>query len=254
MGKLSQALAYGARTLVVRGNFDDAMRLVQEASGELGLYLLNSLNPFRIEGQKAIVYEILQQLDWEPPDWIVVPAGNLGNTSAFGRALADAAVHGLITKVPRIAAVQAAGADPFYQAFQRGFDEVRPMRPETLATAIRIGDPVSVDRAIRAISYSQGVVTEVDDRAILEAKAQIDASGIGAEPASCASLAGVQRLMAEGVIKRGDRVVAVLTGHLLKDSDTTVAYHEGRLGGLHPNAPRVVDPTLHALREAISGD
>ena len=148
MGKLAQALAYGARTLLVRGDFDDCLRLVEEAHRELGIYLLNSINPFRIEGQKTIVLELLQQLDWESPDWIVVPAGNLGNTSAFGKALREAKALGLIDRVPRIAAVQAAGAAPFATAFAEDFAVRHRVRAETVATAIKIGDPASWDRAV----------------------------------------------------------------------------------------------------------
>ena len=155
-GKLAQSLAYGARTLLVRGGFDDCLRLVQEASEQLGVYLLNSINPFRLEGQKTIVLELLQQLAWDPPDWIVLPAGNLGNTAAFGKALRESHAWGLIARMPRLAAVQAAGAAPFARSFEEGFRQRYRVEPETVATAIRIGDPASHDRAVRAIRETDG--------------------------------------------------------------------------------------------------
>ncbi len=251
MGKLTQALAYGARTVMIKGNFDDAMGMVQQASNELGLYLLNSLNPFRIEGQKAIMLEMLQQLNWESPDWVVCPAGNLGNTSAFGKALVEAKDAGLIDRLPRLLAVQAEGASPFEVAYRQDFAHLIPMKPETLATAIRIGNPVSYSRAIKSITATDGVVSSVDDQAIMEAKAIVDAAGIGAEPGSCASVAGVKQAVDIGLIKPTDRVVAILTGHLLKDSKTTLRYHQGELGGKHPNPPVVINPNLGELATAI---
>ncbi len=150
-GKLAQALAYGARTLLVNADFDGCLALVREAHERLGIALLNSINPWRIEGQKTIVFDLLQQRGWDPPDWIVVPAGNLGNTAAFGKALAEARALGLIRRVPRLAAVQARGASPFYRSFRGGFAKRYRVRAETVATAIRIGDPASHDRAVRAI-------------------------------------------------------------------------------------------------------
>ena len=226
LGKLTQALAYGARTLLVRGNFDDCLELADQASERLGVYLLNSVNPFRLEGQKTIVLELLQQLGWEPPDWIVLPAGNLGNTAAFGKALEEARAWGLTERTPRLAAVQAESAAPFAQSFQEGFAQRRRVQPHTLATAINIGNPVSYERAARAIRDTNGVVTTVSDDEILEAKAVVDGAGIGCEPASAAAPAGVRRLIGEGVIRPSDRVVAVLTGHVLKDPEIVTRYHQ----------------------------
>ncbi len=225
LGKLAQSLAYGARTLLVRGDFDDCLRLVEEASSKLGVYLLNSINPFRLEGQKTIVLEMLQQLSWDPPDWIVLPAGNLGNTAAFGKALHEAREWGLISHLPRLAAVQASGAAPFARSFAEGFAHRHTVRAETVATAIRIGDPASYQRAVRAIRETDGVVLAVDDEAILAAKAAVDACGVGCEPASAASVAGVRALVAQGTIRPEQRVVAVLTGHVLKDPGTLLQYH-----------------------------
>ncbi len=254
LGKLAQALAYGALTLEVEGDFDAAMALVQESCRELGIYLLNSLNPFRIEGQKTIVYEIVQDLGWDPPDWIVFPAGNLGNTAAFGKALWELRELGLIPRMPRLAAVQAAGANPLYRSFVRGFSPLEPVRAETVATAIRIGNPVSFPRAVRALRWTGGVVVEVTDQEIMDAKAVVDAAGIGCEPASAAAVAGARKLVSGGVIGRDERVVAVLTGNLLKDPEATIAYHTGDLPGIVPrfaNYPRRVVPSLEAVAEVL---
>jgi len=218
-GKLAQTLAYGATCLQIRGDFDDAMRLVREACDKLGIYLVNSINPFRIEGQKTIVWELLQDLHWEAPDWIVVPAGNLGNTSAFGKAIAEAHAHGWIAKKPRLASIQAHGANPFFRGFAESFATRHRVTAETIASAIRIGDPVSWDKAVKAIRDTHGVVEEVTDDEIMAAKRTIDGTGIGCEPASAATLAGVRKLRAAGVIREGDRVVCVLTGNILKDPE-----------------------------------
>jgi len=226
LGKLTQSLAYGARTLLVDGDFDDCLRLARDAARQLGVYLANSINPWRVEGQKTIVFELLQQLGWDAPEWIALPAGNLGNTAAFGKALREARALGLISRMPRLLAVQAAGAAPFATSFAGGFAAREPVRAATIASAIRIGDPASWDRAVRAITETSGVVAAVTDDEILDAKAVIDASGVGCEPASAASVAGVRKLRASGVIGSGDRVVAVLTGHVLKDPDAVIAYHQ----------------------------
>jgi threonine synthase len=250
-GKLAQALAYGATTLLVRGDFDTCLRLVREASQALGITLLNSVNPWRVEGQKTIVLEMLQQRDWSPPDWIVVPAGNLGNTAAFGKALREAKALGLIRHIPRIAAIQAAGANPFFRSFRTGFRQRFRIKAETVATAIRIGDPASHDRAVASIQGSRGVVAAVSDREILEAKAVIDAAGIGCEPASAASLAGVRQLVRRRVIRAGESVVAVLTGHLLKDPQTVMDYHRGRGRGANP--PIEIDARLSEVERVLRG-
>jgi threonine synthase len=248
-GKLAQALAYGARTLLVRSDFDACLRLAREASSALGITLLNSVNPWRIEGQKTIVFEMLQQRGWDPPDWIVVPAGNLGNTAAFGKALREALDLGLIRRLPRIASIQAAGAAPFYRSFRGGFRRRYRVEAETVATAIRIGDPASFERGVRAIRETRGVVAAVSDREILEAKAVVDASGIGCEPASAAAVAGLRRLCREGTVKKGDSVVAVLTGHVLKDPQTVMDFHLGR--GRLANAPVEIDPTIAAVERVL---
>jgi threonine synthase len=251
-GKLAQTLAYGARTLLVRGDFDQCLRLVEEASTELGVYLLNSINPFRIEGQKTIVLEMLQQLSWESPDWIVVPAGNLGNTAAFGKALQEARQWGLISRLPRLAAVQAAGAAPFARSFAEGFAQKHRVKAETVATAIKIGNPASYDRAVRAITETNGVVLAVDDAELLEAKAVIDASGLGCEPASAVSLAGLRQLVRSGVVQPADNVVAVLTGHILKDPGLLLRYHQ-EMDPPPPraNRPVTIDPDLREIERVL---
>jgi threonine synthase len=253
LGKLAQTIAYGARTLLVRGDFDDCLRLVRAASDKLGVYLANSINPYRIAGQKTIILELLQQLDWQTPDWIVLPAGNLGNTSAFGAALREARELGLIDRMPRLAAVQASGAAPFAASFRDDFRERHTVHAATVATAIRIGDPASYDRAVRAIRETNGVVIDVPDAEILEAKAVVDASGVGCEPASAASVAGARTLVSRGIVRREDTVVAVLTGHILKDSDILLKYHRDT----EPppplaNRPLEIDADLNAVQRVLA--
>jgi threonine synthase len=238
-GKLAQTLAYGATALAVRGDFDDAMRLVREACDRLGIYLVNSINPFRIEGQKTIVWELLQDLEWNTPDWIVVPAGNLGNTSAFGKALREAHAARWIDRMPRLAAIQASGANPFYLGFGENFAQRHRVQAETVASAIRIGDPVSYEKAVAAIRSTNGVVEQVTDEELMAAKRDIDAMGIGCEPASATTLAGVRKLRAAGVMREGERIVCVLTGHILKDP-----------GAIKVEAVEI-DPTIEAVGKAL---
>ncbi len=253
LGKLAQTIAYGARTLLVRGDFDDCLRLVRAASDKLGVYLANSINPYRIAGQKTIILELLQQLDWQAPDWIVLPAGNLGNTSAFGAALREARELGLIDRMPRLAAVQASGAAPFAASFRDDFRERHTVQAATVATAIRIGDPASYDRAVRAIRETNGVVIDVPDAEILEAKAVVDASGVGCEPASAASVAGARALVSRGIVQRKDTVVAVLTGHILKDSDILLKYHrDTEPPPALANRPLEIDADLSAVERVLA--
>jgi threonine synthase len=244
-GKLAQTLAYGATALHIRGDFDAAMQLVREASDRLGIYLVNSINPFRIEGQKTIVWELLQDLEWNAPDWIVVPAGNLGNTSAFGKALREAFDAGWIAKMPRLASIQAVGANPFYRSYVDAFSQRHRMSAETIASAIRIGDPVSHRKAVSAIELTNGIVEQVTDDELMLAKREIDEMGIGCEPASATTLAGVKKLRAAGVMHDGERIVCVLTGHLLKDTDAIMR-----------NVPAErtieIDATMDAVERALS--
>jgi len=243
-GKLSQALDFGALTVQITGDFDDAMARVQEVTQQLGIYLVNSVNPFRLEGQKTIMYRVLEALRWEVPDWIVVPGGNLGNSSAFGKAFYELKQLGLIDRIPRLAVINATGASTLYDLVEtrglhwnRGspsdrlistyFDEMdtQGRRASTIASAIEINRPVNLNKCIRALEWCDGVVRGVSDQEILDAKAQVGAGGLGCEPASAASVAGTRLLVSEGVIGRDDRVVCILTGHQLKDPNATVAYH-----------------------------
>ena len=228
-GKLAQALEYGALTIQVEANFDQILGLVRELAADLGIYLLNSVNPFRIEGQKSIVIEMLEQRGWRVPDWIVLPGGNLGNISALGKGLRELYAAGLIDALPRVAVVQAAGSAPFERLFREG-GVLRAVRePETLATAIRIGDPVSWRKAESEVKALSGVVESVTEQEIADAKAVIGRCGIGSEPASAATLAGIRQLVRAGTIEPDADVSAILTGHLLKDPDYVYHYHSGQL-------------------------
>jgi threonine synthase len=243
-GKLAQALDHGALTVQIAGDFDDAMQRVQQVARRLGIYLVNSINPFRLEGQKTIMYRVLEGLRWEVPDWVVVPGGNLGNVSAFGKAFSELAELGLIDRLPRLAVINAAGANTFFQLYERyglrwnqgrwdvklvdgyyGGMDVENIRAATIASAIEINRPVNLPKALRALERCGGVVREVTDQEILDAKAKVGAGGLGCEPASAASVAGARKLRLEGVIEPGERVVCILTGHQLKDPTATVAYH-----------------------------
>ncbi|MFN7732695.1 MAG: threonine synthase [Pirellula sp.] len=243
-GKLSQALEYGALTVQIAGDFDDAMARVQEVSRELGIYLVNSVNPFRLEGQKTVMFRVLEALRWEVPDWIVVPGGNLGNSSAFGKAFLELRELGLIDRLPRLAVINAAGADTLdvlYNQRNLRWNRGRPrmelacwyydeldrggIKADTIASAIEINRPVNLKKCLRALDACDGVVRNVNDQEILDAKAQVGAGGIGCEPASAASVAGAKLLRQQGVIGLDDRVVCILTGHQLKDPTATVAYH-----------------------------
>ena len=255
LGKLAQTIAYGARTLIVRGDFDDCLRLAREASEQLGVYLANSINPWRLQGQQTIIFDLLQQLRWSSPDWLVLPAGNLGNTAAFGAALREAKRLGLVERVPRLACIQAAGSAPFVASFDIGFATRHVVRAETIATAIRIGDPASHDRAVRAIQDTDGVVIAVTDDEILEAKAIVDASGVGCEPASAASIAGTRALVRRGIIAPGERVVALLTGHMLKDPEVMLFYHRDmEPAPSHANRNLEIEPTLREVERVLRAD
>jgi threonine synthase len=254
-GKLSQAMDYGAQTIQIQGDFDDCMKQVQAVCTELGLYLLNSLNPFRLEGQKTIMYRIIEALGWEVPDWIVVPGGNLGNSSAFGKAFLELKQLGLIDRIPRLAIVNATGADTLTDLVnnkklvwnegnvdQQTIDDfyadltARDFSPHTCASAIEISRPVNLKKCLRALDVCNGVVLAVTDEEICDAKALIGKYGLGCEPASAATIAGLKHLLADGTIGRDERVACVLTGHVLKDPNVTVNYHKDKQGEFS-NAP-----------------
>jgi threonine synthase len=217
--KLAQALEFGAVVIEIGDNFDQAFSMLRTLTEELGLYLVNSLNPFRLEGQKTIVCEILEQRDWRVPDYIVVPGGNLGNVSAIWKGLSELKKLGLIDTFPRLVVAQAEGASPFYTMLATGASGIVPVQPRTEASAIRIGNPVNWKKALRAIRATQGLCESVTDDQIFEAKAALAKDGVGCEPASAASIAGIRKLVHAGKIESGADVVAVLTGHQLKDPE-----------------------------------
>lgn len=229
-GKLSQTLDYGAQTIQVRGDFDAAMELVQDLSNTTDLYLMNSINPFRLEGQKTVMIDLFDQLDWKVPDRIVVPGGNLGNSSSYGKALMELKRLGFIEKVPRLTVIQASGANPLYRTLVSSSRELVPVdNAWTLASAIKIGRPISWKKAVRALNFSDGWCDEVSEQEIADAKAILGRDGIGCEPASATTVAGLKKLI-EGDRKNvridaEEDVVAILTGHQLKDPEYTVNYH-----------------------------
>lgn len=254
-GKLAQTVAYGARVVQVAGDFDRALTLLRELAAKFDVYLVNSVNPFRLEGQKTIVFEMLEQLDWQAPDFIVLPGGNLGNTAAFGKALRELHDVGLIDRVPRLAVVQAEGAAPFAHYFTSGYETFAAVEAETVATAIKIGNPASTPRARRSIEYTDGIVTTVTDDEMMTAKTLIDGVGIGCEPASAASVAGLRKLVANGTISADASAVCVLTGHVLKDSEAVTRWHfEDHEGMPRPgtNRPVRVEATISALELVLA--
>jgi threonine synthase len=228
-GKLSQSLDYGALTVQINGDFDKAMDIVEDICTRGSIYLLNSINPYRIEGQKTIMIEMLHQLGWRAPDWVVVPGGNLGNSSSFGKAFAELLQARFIGKVPKIAIIQAQGANPLYRSFVSRDPTLTPLHAQTRATAIKIGNPVSFDKAWFAVESTGGIVEQVNEEEIAAAKSMVGRDGVGSEPASATTVAGCKKLVARGIIKRSDTVVCILTGHLLKDPDYTVEFHRDEL-------------------------
>lgn len=248
-GKLSQAMDYGAKTIQIQGDFDDCMKQVQDVCSQMGIYLLNSLNPFRLEGQKTIMYRIIEGLNWRVPDWIVVPGGNLGNSSSFGKAFKELKELGLIDRIPKLAIINASGADTYSYLYSKrnlrwndgdvNMTEVNALysdftaknfSPHTIASAIEISRPVNLKKCLRAMDICDGVVIDVPDCEIKDAKAQIGRYGLGCEPASAATIAGLKHLLEDGEIDKAQTVACVLTGHVLKDPDLTVGYHKNNEG------------------------
>lgn len=284
LGKLSQALDYCALTLQIEGDFDDAMAAVREVCPKLNLYLVNSVNPFRLEGQKTIMLRVLEGMDWQVPDWIVVPGGNLGNSSAFGKMFAELMQLQLIDRIPRLAIINAEGASTLdrlvnaegfrwnggqfnSQTARDHFDQMQAQgqRAHTVASAIEINLPVNLSKCLRALEITDGVVRSVTDAEILEGKALVGRCGFGCEPASGASVAGVAKLMEEGLITADQTVACVLTGHVLKDPDATVGYHtdadwrtakqigDARNSNLPVVVPNDIDAIVTAIENASSG-
>ncbi len=277
--KLAQSMDYGAIVCEVAGNFDDCMRLIGELAGEPSIYIANSINPFRIEGQKTVAFEILQQCEWQVPDHVVVPGGNMGNSSALGKGFDEMHRLGLIDRLPKLSVIQAEGAAPLAHLFAtlnssgRGDtnylpDKIENVRnPRTLATAIKIGAPVSWQKSLRAVLRSHGTIITVSEQEIADAKAIIGRDGIGCEPASATTVAGIRKLVNAGKIHADESVIAVLTGHVLKDPDYVSHYHRGTLSldvaehgettkplqipGAFRNAPEKIAASKNAILESL---
>jgi threonine synthase len=228
-GKLSQSMDYGSTTVQLRTDFDGCVRVLNEIVARAPVYLLNSVNPYRLEGQKTPAFEMLEQMDWQVPHHLVVPGGNLANCSALGKGFAEMKHLGFIPRVPKISVIQAEGADPLYRMLQSGSKELEPVVAETRASAIRIGNPASWKKAVRVIETTGGFCEEVSEQEIALAKAEIGAEGIGCEPASAVTYAGLKKLVGDGRVGREETVVLLLTGHTLKDPEYTIAYHRGEL-------------------------
>ena len=262
--KLSQALDYGALTCQLRTDFDGCLRLLQELVKRAPVYQLNSINPFRLEGQKTLAIELMEQLGWQPPDHIIVPGGNLGNSSAIGKALIEMHALGLIARLPKLSIIQAEGANALVRTLREaGGKRLIPVEAETRATAIRIGNPASWEKAVKVLAATGGACEQVSEFEIAQAKAEIGAEGIGCEPASAVTLAGLKKLLQQNFVKPDESVVLILTGNLLKDPDYTMDFHRGELfpsganekenaalnAFRHP--PVVLDATLEAIIQAL---
>jgi threonine synthase len=258
-GKLSQALDYGAITFELKTDFDGCSRVLMEVVERMPVYLLNSVNPYRIEGQKTAAIELLEQLDWQSPDHIIVPGGNLGNSSALGKALVELLELKFITRLPKVSIVQAAGANSLVRTMREtGGKRLIAVQAETAASAIRIGSPASWKKAVRVLEQTGGTVEQVSEVEIAWAKAQIGADGVGCEPASAVALAGLKKMVEGGFVKPGDSVVLILTGHLLKDPEFTLKFHCGELlGGRSPGEAEILKPherapiVLEACADAV---
>jgi threonine synthase len=261
--KLSQALDYGAVTCQLRTDFDGCLRLLQELVQQAPVYQLNSINPFRLEGQKTLALELLEQFDWQSPDHIIMPGGNLGNSSAIGKALLEMRDLGLISRLPKLSIIQAEGANALLRTLREaGGKRLISVQAETRATAIRIGNPASWKKAVHVLEATGGVCEQVSEIEIAQAKAEIGAEGIGCEPASAVTFAGLKKLVKQGFVKAEETVVLVLTGNLLKDPDYTMDFHRGEMfkgiplqetAALGPlrRAPIVLDATLGAVIQTL---
>jgi len=263
-GKLSQSLDYGAVTCQLRADFDGCVKVLNQIVRKMPVYLLNSVNPYRLEGQKTAAIELLEQLNWQPPDHIIVPGGNLGNSSAFGKALIEMKELGLIVRLPKLSVIQAEGANPFFRSIrEHGGKTLIPTEADTLATAIRIGNPASWKKALRVVQATGGAVEQVGEVEIALAKAEIGCDGVGCEPASAVTLAGLKKLVKQGFVRPAETIVLVLTGHVLKDPEFTLQFHRGDLfsGTAHENeatalspqqrAPLVLEATVEAVVKTL---
>jgi threonine synthase len=253
-GKLSQAMDYGAVTYQLKADFDGCLNVLTEIVKQAPIYLLNSVNPYRLEGQKTPAFEIAEAMDWNVPDHLIVPGGNLGNSSALGKGFREMRELGLVARMPKISVIQAAGANPLVQSIAKSHGTtLEPVEAHTRATAIRIGNPASWRKAAKVIEESGGWCLDVTEAEIAIAKAEIGAEGLGCEPASAVTLAGLKKLRAQGVVRSGETVVLVLTGHTLKDADYTIDFHRGTL--LTEDEKRGLETEIDALRrDAITLD
>ncbi|WNY25182.1 threonine synthase [Methanolapillus millepedarum] len=244
LGKIGQALMHGAKVIMIKGNFDDALLLVRELCDQEPIYLLNSINPYRLEGQKTIAFEIVDQLGFKVPDRVVLPVGNAGNITAINKGFKEFMTLGITNRRPKMTGIQTEGASPIVKAIKSGADDITPEKnPETIATAIRIGDPVNARKALAAIRESGGTAESVTDDELIQAQKDLaQLEGIGVEPASATSVAGLKKLVDLGVISKDETVVCVTTGHLLKDPEEVISVCI---------EPVVVEPTIEALRKAI---
>jgi len=254
--QLVQPLANGATVLAVEGNFDDCMKVVQRLADEEGVYLANSMNSLRVEGQKTVGIEIVQQFDWRVPDWIVIPGGNLGNVSALGAGFKMMRELGLISKLPRICVAQVQAANPLYLAYKKGYDKFEPMVPQTtLASAIQIGNPVSVKKAIKTLQEFDGVVEQANETELADAAARADATGMFCCPHTGVALGALEKLVAAGTIRRSETVVVVSTANGLKFTDFKVGYHEGKLPGVpvcqYANKPVEIPNDYAKVRDTV---
>lgn len=248
-GKLSQSMDYGSLTIQLKTDFDGCVRVLNELIRRAPIYLLNSVNPYRLEGQKTPAFEIMEQMDWRVPDHVIVPGGNLANSSALGKGFAELKHLGFIRRVPRISVIQAEGANPLYRSLQEnGGTRLDPVVAETRASAIRIGNPASWKKAVKVLLETGGWCEQVNEREIALAKAEIGAEGIGCEPASAVTLAGLKKLVADGRVGRGETAVLLLTGHTLKDPEYTIQFHRGELFRGVENADALVEQASARLR------
>jgi len=244
LGKVAQAMMHGAKVISLRGNFDDALKIVRVLCEEEKLYLLNSVNPYRLEGQKTIAFEIAEKLKWEVPDRVILPVGNAGNISAIFKGFLELKTVGITGSIPKMTGIQAEGAKPVVNAFKEGRGEIIPEdKPETIASAIRIGNPVNAAKALHAIRDSGGVAESVTDDEITEAQLELARQeGIGVEPASAASIAGLKKLVKMGEIEREEKIVCITTGHLLKDPERVIEICE---------SPKEVDADVDLIRKMV---
>ncbi len=244
LGKIGQALMHGAKVIMIKGNFDDALALVRELCEQEPIYLLNSVNPYRLEGQKTIAFEIVDQLGFKVPDRVVLPVGNAGNITAINKGFKEFVTLGITDKRPKMTGIQTEGACPIVKAYKADADDITPEKnPETIATAIRIGDPVNARKALIAIKESGGMAESVTDDELVQAQKDLaQLEGIGVEPASATSVAGLRKLVEAGLISRDETVVCVTTGHLLKDPEEVISVCA---------EPVTVEANLDALRKAV---